>query len=437
MQADPPGSTGTTRPTGTRGRVMLCAMNFAPEPTGAGRYAGELAQGLAARGHEVEVIAAPPHYPGWHVRPPYSAWRYRRERHQGLPVTRCPLLLRNAGAGIGRLLAPLSFALSAAPVMAWRILRFRPRTVICVEPTLLAAPAALLAARLAGARTVLHVQDLEVDAAFAVGHLPAGGRVARLAAWFDRAMLTRFDRVVTISDRMAERLERKGVAAARIAVVRNWVDTTRIHPLPGPSPYRAELGFADGDFVVLYAGQIGPKQALHQILEAAERLAHVPGLHFVIAGEGPAKAALAQRFGHLPQVRFLGLQPEARLNAFLNLADCHVLPQDPSVEDFVLPSKLGGMLASGRPVLAVAQPASELAAFLGGAALLVSPERLADMDAHLVRLAGDPAAPERGAEARDRRLALASRLAIDRNIDAFAALLELPRSPNGSGSRQA
>ena len=351
--------------------VLIYGMNYAPELTGIGRYTGELADGLARSGRQVDVITTPPHYPGWYVREPYRAGTYAREDSGGITVFRCPILLYKAGRGLGRLAAPLAFALSSAPIAIWRILSKRPRAILCVEPTLFVAPAALLAGWWVGARTVLHVQDLEIDAAFAVGHLKAGGIAARLAYRFELFLISRFDHVVTISTQMAQRLRQKGVAEQRLSIIRNWVDTAKIYPLGRPSSYRDELGLGPDDFVVLYSGQIGAKQALHILFETAERMRADERVQFVVAGEGPLKQAFVERYGQLPNLRILGLQPEDRLNEFLNLADCHILPQDPVVQDLVLPSKLGGMLASGKSIVVTAEDGCELAEFLKGAARIV------------------------------------------------------------------
>ncbi|MGK6312898.1 WcaI family glycosyltransferase [Neorhizobium sp. DT-125] len=308
----------------------------------------------------------------WRVQPGYGN-RYSSSRENGVGIIRAPLVLRQRMKGIWRLVAPLSFALSSAPVIFWQILRRRPETVFCVEPTLFAAPVAQLAARLVGAQTVLHVQDLEVDAAFAVGHLGARAWVKKLGYAFERSTLRGFDKVITISNRMAEKLLEKGISENKVSVIRNWVDLSHIYPLEEVSPYRAELGFSGGDFVVLYSGNIGAKQGLSVLLEAAERLKDEAHIHFVIAGEGPLKTDLLTRYGHLKNVRFLPFQPYARLNEFLNMPDLHVLPQERGAADLVLPSKLGGMLASGRPILVTADEGTELAGFLGDCVLRVPP----------------------------------------------------------------
>lgn len=353
-------------------RVIVYCMNYAPEVAGVGRYTGEIAEHFASIGMDVLVVTTPPHYPGWNVQGGFeNAYSLRSE--QKINVIRCPLVLHRKMGGIWRLIAPLSFAMSSAPVIFWQILRRRPDVVFCVEPTLFAAPAAQVAARLAGAATVLHVQDLEVDAAFAVGHLGSRSWLKKIGHAFERMTLRRFDKVITISSRMAEKLRQKGIEDERLEVVRNWVDLSHIYPLAEKSPYRDQLGFKDDDFVTLYSGNIGAKQGLGVLLDAAEKLKDEPRAHFVIAGEGPLKAELQARYAHLKNVRFLPFQPYARLNEFLNMADLHALPQDKGAADLVLPSKLGGMLASGRPLIVTADEGTELTEFLRGTAMITPP----------------------------------------------------------------
>ena len=369
-------------------KVLVYGMNYAPEMAGVGRYTGEIAEHLAAEGKSVVVVTTPAHYPGWRVQAPYRNG-YSTEALNGVTVVRCPLLLRERMEGIWRLVAPISFAATSLPTVLWQFIRHRPDTLLCIEPTLIAAPAALLAAKLTGARSILHVQDLEVDAAFAVGHLGSKTWLKRLGYAFERAVMRGFDRVVTISNRMAEKIVEKGVPEAKVAVIRNWVDLDQIFPLDGPSPYRQELGYAEDDFVVLYSGNIGAKQGLQVLLDAAESLAGDRSIRFVIAGEGPAKDDLIARYGKLETVRFLPFQPYARLNAFLNMADLHALPQDANAADLVLPSKLGGMLASGRPIVVTAASGTEIFDFLGQAAFITPPgdsQKLAEAIRDVARL---------------------------------------------------
>ncbi|MCI4679544.1 WcaI family glycosyltransferase [Rhodoblastus acidophilus] len=364
---------GAAPPAGAS-KIFIHVANFYPETIGVGKYAGELAFSLAGQGHTVEVVAAPPHYPGWTVAAPYHALKYQRENIRGVDVWRCPILTRARGGVFWRVAAPLTFALFAAPLVFFRILWTRPDVVFCVEPAMASFPAALAAAKLTGARAIAHVQDLEIDAAFAI-HL-RGEFLRKIALALESRLLRAFDLTATISHKMRDALLRKGVAGAKCVVFRNWVDLDAVRPLPddAPNPYRAALGLAPGTFVTLYSGHIGKKQALDVVIEAARLCRNEEKLHFVIAGEGPEKARMVERCRGLDNVSFLPLQPAEFLNDLLNLANLHVLPQLRSSADLVLPSKLAGMLASGRPVAATAEPDSELGEILRDAAFLTPPE---------------------------------------------------------------
>jgi colanic acid biosynthesis glycosyl transferase WcaI len=353
-------------------RVAIYGINYAPELTGVGRYTGEIGGHFAALGHEVCVITAPPHYPSWGVGEGYSNRRWAKETVAGAVVYRCPLYLHPRMTGVRRLIAPLTFALSSAPVAFWQIVKRRPAVVIIVEPTLFAAPIGLLAAKLVGAATVLHVQDLEVEAAFAVGHLKPSGLLERLAAAFDTMTTRAFDRIITISQRMAEKIVAKSVERSKVHVIRNWIDLQLIQPIEQPSPYRAELGLT-GQFVVLYAGALGKKQGVDLLIKTAALLAGRPDIIFVVAGDGPLRPALEAASSALPALRLLPFQSEDRMRDFLGLADVHLLPQERGAADLLLPSKIGGMLASGRRILATADPGTELAEFLGDCCDIVPP----------------------------------------------------------------
>lgn len=353
-------------------KILLYGMNFSPEIAGVGKYTGEIADYLSGQGARVTVVTTPPHYPGWSVRDGYTN-SYSTEQKKGMKIFRVPLFLKENMGGIWRLIAPLSFAATSAPVVLWNILKHRPQFVICVEPTLFASPLAILAAKAVGARTVLHVQDLEVDAAFAVGHLKSLGFLKKAAYLFEKYTLKGFDRIITISDRMSARLSAKTGRPEQVAIVRNWVDLEHIYPLGRKSSYRQELGYADDDFIVLYSGNIGAKQGLDTLLDAAAKLEQNQKIRFVVAGEGPAKRGLIEKYGKLANVSFLPFQPYEKFNEFMNLASLHALPQERGAADLVLPSKLGGMLASGAPVVVTADEGTELANFLGDSAIITPP----------------------------------------------------------------
>lgn len=395
-------------------KILLYGINFAPELTGIGKYTGEMAAWLAARGHQVRVVTAPPYYPAWKVAGGFKnrwhteaiqsrvAGARRHDDTGSLVVFRCPLWVPPQPGGAKRLVHLASFALTSLPVLLRQML-WRPDVVWVVEPALFCAPAAWAVARLSGARAWLHVQDFEVDAAFDLGLLR--GKLLRGAVTgAERWLMRRFDVVSTISQRMHQRLLDKGVAPARAVMAVNWVDM-KAFALPDPTgvaAYRKELAIPKGALVALYSGNMGAKQGLELLAEVAKAIAaratHPPGgkqLVFVFCGNGAGRANLVARCQGLANVRFLDLQPADRLPDLLAMADIHLLPQRADAADLVMPSKLTGMLASARPVVATAKPVTELARVVQGCGLVVPPEDPAAFAQALMALAADPVRCER------------------------------------------
>ncbi len=390
-------------------RILIYGLNFTPEPTGIGKFTGEMAAWLARRGHKVEVVTAPPYYPEWRIGPGYSCWRWRREAIEGVQVYRCPLYVPRRPRGLSRLIHLISFAKSSLPVALWRALAFRPQVLIAVAPALVSAPGARLAAWLAGARAFLHIQDFEIDAAFALG-IVSGGRLRRAALALESCLLRRFERVSSITPAMVGRLAEKGVAAQRRLLFPNWVDTSAIRP--APSDLRRELNLPQGAVVALYAGNMGEKQGVETLAEVARALAGTP-VHLLLAGAGAAQPRLAAATAGMAQVHWLPIQPVARLNDLLNAADIHLLPQRADAADLVMPSKLAFMLASGRPVVAGAGAKTAIATVIEGCGTIVPPGDGAAMAAAIAALAGDEQARWRlGDSARARALADWDREAI-------------------------
>lgn len=374
-------------------RLLIYGINYAPELTGIGRYTGEMAEWLAGRGHEVRVVTAPPYYPHWKVSPGYSAHSYRRDHKKGVTVWRCPLWVPQRPSGASRLLHLATFAISSAPVVLSQA-GWSPDIVFAVEPPFFGAPAAVLGAWTGRARSWLHVQDFEVDAAFELGLL-RGRWMARTVRWLESVLMRRFDRVSTISNRMIRRVGDKGVPEDRRILFPNWVDTAVIRPLDRPSDLRAELGLGDRDVVALYSGNMGKKQGLGIVIDAARQLSKVPTIHFVMCGNGVSYEELRSRAADLPNLTWLPVQPEGRLNELLNLADIHLLPQRPDAADLVMPSKLTGMLASGRPVVATARMGTELWDLVQVCGIVTNPGDAGEFREAITRLATDSTLRER------------------------------------------
>ena len=373
-------------------RVLIYSANFAPEPTGIGKYSGEMATWLAEQGHDVRVVAAPPYYPDWKVAKGYSWPPYRQEAFNGVRVWRAPLWVPKAPGGLTRILHLLSFAITSLPVMLWQV-AWRPDIVITVAPAFVCAPAGWLTARLSGAQAWLHLQDFEIDIAFQMGLLK-NKWLERAVLGFERFVMRRFDSVSTISHRMLERLLKKGVPRNRARLFPNWVDISHISPLPSGgghaiNNYRKQLGIPVTSVVVLFSGTLGGKQGLMMIPEVARTLAHREDVTFVICGDGVMKPKLEEATADLKNVQLLPLQPFEQLGELLRMADIHLLPQSPRAEDLVLPSKLSGMIASGRPVIATCRPGTELASVVSKCGLVVAPEDSSALADAIVKLTDD------------------------------------------------
>jgi exosortase D (VPLPA-CTERM-specific) len=370
-------------------RVLVVALNYAPDLTGIGKYVGEMVEHMTGSGFDVRVVTAPPYYPEWKIGKGYSALAYRSERHNGARIIRCPIYVSQKMTGAKRLVHLASFALSSLPAIFWQALNWRPQMVFVVEPTLGYVPAAWLAGRMVGAKLWLHVQDFEVDAAFGLGLLPKG-RLQKVAMAAESWLMRRFDRVSSICGNMIQRLAAKKVPAEKLTSLPNWVDMQRIRPVARENPLRAELGIPADRFVMLYSGNMGEKQGLDIVVEAARRFEQDKSVLFLMCGDGAARARIESQARGLSNMRFMPLQPRDRLNELLSLADVHLLPQRADVEDLVLPSKLTGIMASARPVVATATADSELdrAAARGG--LVVPPGDCSAFVDALQRLRGDP-----------------------------------------------
>lgn len=369
-------------------RLLVVAINFAPELTGIGKYVGEMTEWLGGKQVSVRVVTAPPYYPSWRVDSRYSGTRYQVEDRGGVKVFRCPLWVPRTPRGLSRILHLLTFGLSSLPVLLWQAMAWRPDLVFVVEPALCAAPGAWLAARVGGGKAWLHIQDFEVDAAFELGLL-RNGLVRRMVLALERWLVGRFDHVSTISDGMMAKALGKGVRKERLIAFPNWVDVGLIYPLEGTNSLRTELGIPESQRILLYSGNMGEKQGLEVLVDVARRFCDDPDVLFLLCGDGAVRSRIARATAKMANVRMIPLQPLERLNELLNLADVHLLPQRAAAEDLVLPSKLGAILASGRPVVATARRGSDVAKFADCGGLVVPPGDTVAFEEAIRGLLGD------------------------------------------------
>lgn len=371
-------------------KILLLGINYSPEIISTAVYSTALADNMAQKGATTSVVTALPYYPAWRV---FDGWRglwWRREvSDAGVRIIHAPLYVPQNPTGAHRILHHASFALTALPCVIWIALRQRPDIVFVVAPSMVSAPVGWLGAKLAGAKCWLHIQDFEVDAAFATGLLVEDSRIGRTAKRFERWVLRRFDMVSSISTSMLASLAEKEVPAARIYELRNWANLEKITPVLGRSPLADTLGITT-PYVALYSGNLANKQGIEIIPEMARHLADRTDLTFVVCGDGPMRAQLAALSADLPNVMMLPLQPLDQLSDLLGMATVHLLPQIAGAADLVLPSKLTNMLASGRPVLATADLGTALAHEVDGAGIVVPPGDAKAAAGALAALLDDP-----------------------------------------------
>lgn len=396
-------------------KILVYSLNFAPELTGVGKFTGEMVADLAAYGHDVRVICAPPHYPAWAKQAGYRYRWWQREQQGNVVVYRCPIFIPSRPSGLLRILHLFSFALTSLPVLLCQ-LAWRPRLVWMAMPTFFNMPAGILFARLVGARTWLHIQDFEVDAAFATGILNSRWLqrvMGRVESWLYAGM----DHVSTISDGMAAffRSKRPGQS---VSLVPNWFDFTGFDCIPEDDErvraYRREFGFPATGPLALYSGNMGNKQGLEMIIAVAARC---PDIHFVLCGSGSERRRLQTEAACLGNLSWLDLQPLERYHRLLLSANIHLMTQLPCAHDLVMPSKLNALMASGRCTVLTALPGSDLYEIGSRGGLGVAYGDVDAMQAALMRLAGDPQLRrELGMAGREFVLNHFSRVEITRNL---------------------
>ena len=248
------------------------------------------------------------------------------------------------------------------------------------------ANVALGVARRFGVPLVVVSQDVFPEIAVELGRLEQPLVIAALRRMIGY-YLRRADRVVAIGETMRERLEAKGAPPDRITVIPNWTDTELIAPMPRENVWAREHGF-DSGFVVMHSGNIGYAQDLDTLVRASTFLRDLGDLTVAIIGTGARQVALvelAQRLG-ADAVRFLPYQPREIIPLSLSSADLHYVGLARGLAGYVVPSRLYGILAAGRPVLVSADAESETARLVAeiGCGIVVPPGR-ADLVASTIR----------------------------------------------------
>jgi len=334
-------------------RVLILNQFFYPDVSATSQLMTDLAEDLAGYGAQVTALSANVSYVGGQTFPGSQV-------HGQVRIERVPVIRFSRDNIWKRLGSYLSFYISAF----FRLLRLPRQDVILVltTPPLIALVA--YAIRLIkGPRMVYLVQDVYPDIAFAFGLMQRQSVIGRTLEAVATFLLKRADAVIVLGECMRERLAQKGIRNETMHVVPNWADGNQIIPVPHErNPFRAAHGL-EGKFVVLYSGNMGRAHDFTAIFRGIKALASEKDLVFVFIGEGPKKAELEAFAKAEPDVnvRIMGYVPREELKLSMSAADLSVVAVADGLEGLVVPSKLYGVMASGRPVLYVGPVASEAA----------------------------------------------------------------------------
>jgi glycosyltransferase involved in cell wall biosynthesis len=346
--------------------VVFVNRFYAPDESATSQMLTDLAEALAASGIAVEALCSTQLYGDAGADLPAT------EVLRGVSVRRLATTRFGRDSLFGRAIDYATFYLGAT---AWLLARVRRGDVLVVktDPPLLSL-IGWLTARCKGASLVNWLQDLYPEVASRLALSPVPRPVeALIRAARDRSLATARINVV-LGTRMREYLIGRGIAAARISICENWADETRLRPLASSrSELRRRLGLGDR-FVAAYSGNLGRAHDANTILEAACALESDPSIVFLMIGGGAGMRSLElQAHAHgLTNFRFAPYQPRDALSDSLAAGDVHLVSLRPELEGLIVPSKLYGILAVGRPVIFVGDPDGELARLIAATEIGVS-----------------------------------------------------------------
>jgi glycosyltransferase involved in cell wall biosynthesis len=344
-------------------RVLLLNQYYAPDIAATAQMLADLGSGLAAAGHEVIAVCGDRSYAD-------PAGRYpRREVIDGVRVERVPATSLGRGTKLGRAVDYARFAIGAAACLGR--LRFAagapPDVVVSLTTPPLIGLVGGRAAHRRNAASVLWSMDVYPDLAFALGALAPNSLAGRAASRAAQRLLRSSDAVVALGESMAERLRDAG--AARVEVIHNWADGESIRPQPSDAgTLRRQWGW-ENRFVVGYSGNLGLAHDAETVLEAAAILRNDSRVLFAFIGSGGRFEALRARVRdrRLGNVEVRPAVERARLGELLTAVDVHLVTLKAGLEGLLVPSKIYGILAAGRPALYVGPEAGEVSRIIGQA----------------------------------------------------------------------
>ena len=337
-------------------RVIVWGINYAPEITGIAPHNVALCEFLRRHGHDAEMVTTFSYYPAWRKRAEDRHRSFRTDQINGVPVHRCWHFVPQRLSAWKRIVHEATFVLTST--MRILLLR-RPDVYVVVSPPLLLGAAGWLAATLKRAPFIFHVQDLQPDAAVGLGMLRTG-LFTRALYWLEAFAYKHATRVSGISWEIVDAFRRKGVPDRKLILFPNAVVLPGDRDIPMRGKFRAKHHFTAGEFLAVYAGNLGVKQGLEVLLDAADLLRAEKKIRIVIAGDGAARKKIEREIRDRNNMSMLPLQYGIDYKELLVDADVSLITQQSGSGNAFFPSKLLGTLAYACPVVTVADEESAL-----------------------------------------------------------------------------
>ncbi|WP_311052286.1 glycosyltransferase family 4 protein [Rhodococcus qingshengii] len=352
-------------------QIVILGLNYAPETSGIAPYTRGLATGLAKRGHDVKVIAGYPHYPAWKIDSQYRGWTFR-EKLDGVSVQRLRHYVPSSPTNLNRIWLECTYG-ARISTTGWG----NPDVILCVSPALLASAMALARNRLTPKRPPIGLVVQDLYSAGIAETKAAGGAVSTLAAKFEAMVLRKTDGIAVVHERFGSNVANKmGISEDKIRIIRNWTHLPKTVQQDRKLS-RSERGWKDNKIIVLHAGNMGVKQGLENVVEAA-RLADSQldnRVNFILMGDGNQRSALEIRAKGIRSLQFLDPVPDEQFQSMLADSDVLLVNERPGVEEMSVPSKLTSYFSAGVPVLAATSATgttgAEIASSNGG--IIVTP----------------------------------------------------------------
>jgi colanic acid biosynthesis glycosyl transferase WcaI len=336
-------------------KINLWGINYHPEPTGIAVYSTQICQYLVEQGHNLSVTTGFPYYPSWKIEA-RDRQLVRTEVIDNVNVYRNWLYVPTRLTFSQRVIHELSFVLTST---IRQLVLPAPDLYFVVSPPLLLGMAAWIVGMIKARPFVFHIQDLQPDAGITLGIVKQKWLVSFLL-WIEAFTYQKAKCISVISDHMRQTLIAKGVPAHKIFVSPNAICISKQSSLPGT--WRKSRGIPDSVPVVSYCGNLGLKQGLESVLDAAALLLGEHPVQFVICGDGAVKGQLRDTIekNKLTNVLLLDVLATEEYGALLADSALCLVTLRPGTGAAFLPSKLLNILAAGRPVVTNADPGSAL-----------------------------------------------------------------------------